>query len=62
MSKVLVREWDDMAAEYGVYEATGSIYGPEDVFTSAMKEYCGKPKEDLEWSKWNAKPWMFTDW
>ena len=40
--RVRIREWDDMAAEYG--EDGGAIYAPISRvgFVSKMREYCGK--------------------
>lgn len=39
--RVVVRDWDDMAKEYGVYDGTGTIKCP-DGFTVAMKHLCGR--------------------
>ena len=39
--KVVVRDWDDMVAEYGQNE-DGSVKTPEISFSTDMKQYCGK--------------------
>lgn len=38
--EVTIRQWDDMAAEFGL-NRFGSIFVPES-FTKEMKRYCGK--------------------
>ena len=40
--RIRIREWEDMAAEYG--EVSGAIYTPISRigFVSKMREYCGK--------------------
>ena len=39
--KIRIREWDDMVEEYGVSLYNVITIPCEDVFTEAMKKYCG---------------------
>lgn len=39
--KVRVRSWEDMKKQYGV-NVLGNIKTPGDLFTTSMKQYCGK--------------------
>lgn len=38
--RVIVRQWDDMAAEFGL-DVYGDIKVPKAYFTEPMKRYCG---------------------
>lgn len=39
--RVTIRQWDDMAAEFGL-DVYGAIKVPKAYFTEPMKRYCGK--------------------
>lgn len=39
--KVTIRQWDDMAAEFGL-DVYGDIKVPKAYFTEPMRKYCGK--------------------
>lgn len=39
---VQIRQWDDMAKEFGITDYYGSIRCPHYYFTKGMKKYCGK--------------------
>ena len=39
--KVTIRQWDDMAAEFGL-DRFGDIKVPKACFTESMRKYCGK--------------------
>ena len=39
--KVTIRQWDDMAAEFGL-DVYGDIKVPKALFTEPMKRYCGQ--------------------
>ena len=67
--KVVVRDWDDMVAEYGE-DQDGYIQMPRFAFTPSMKKYCGKTFTILDVKFSNAAyilsgqediPYMFTD-
>lgn len=67
--KVRVRQWDDMAKEFG--ECLGAIDTPFCFFVSSMKVYCGLVYEIAEVygrcyelksnEKLDIKKWYFTD-
>ena len=67
--KVVVRDWDDMVAEYGT-NSDGYIEMPRFCFTPYMKIYCGKTFTILDVKSSNNAyilsgqeeiPYMFTD-
>lgn len=39
--RVTIRQWDDMAAEFGL-DVYGAIKTPQALFTEPMKRYCGQ--------------------
>lgn len=67
--KVVVRDWDDMVAEYGK-NPDGYIQMPRFCFTPSMKKYCGKTFTILDVKYSNTAyilsgqediPYIFTD-
>ena len=68
---VMIREWDDMASEFGI-NGGRDINTPKCIFSKYMAKYCGafgkiakefNGKYEIEnFGGWNFTDAMFTDW
>lgn len=67
--RVTIRQWDDMAAEFGL-DVYGDIKVPKAYFTEPMRKYCGKtftivhinryPSPDFDFYYFGGSTMVFT--